>query len=154
MSRATPIRAGDSTTGTAAFIGSPIPFILKLIEEKTVVFDVEGYSARGAAKFILDDPKTIEGIYALAETCQWRERLPKIEKAQAPTAPNASTQTTSAAQTSTSPTKPLPTPKSSGRAPMSDLELRLYLRELKPEVRKLGLARVTEILNEVMINEK
>jgi len=145
MAAAQRIAATDSTTGQAAFIQGPIPFIVRLVEEGGVILAVEGYTARGAGEYRLNDLRSIDGIYALAETCEWADQLP----------PRAAPATATPGRTATTAAMPAATPEPPGtdRVPMSETRLRLFLRDLRPEVERYGLDRVIEILRETMVNE-
>jgi len=78
MSRAQRIGAVESSDGQAAFFNNSIGFLTRFVDEGTVVLEVEGYNVRGAARYTLNN-ELIDGIYALANTCQWTSRLPKRE---------------------------------------------------------------------------
>ena len=69
------IRASGSSDGSAAFISSPIDFISKLIKEGLVILSGSYYSGSFAAKFDIDDV-VADGIYSMAETCEWSKKLP------------------------------------------------------------------------------
>ena len=79
MSQAARIGAGDSTTGQAAFLNNAIGFVSRLVAEGSVILEVEGYNVRGAARYSLS-PELVDGIYALAATCEWDGRLAAREK--------------------------------------------------------------------------
>ncbi|AJE46452.1 hypothetical protein [Celeribacter indicus] len=148
MDRATRIGAEDSTTGQAAFISNPIAFIARMVEEGSVILDVEGYTARGTGQYRLT--KTVDAIYALASTCEWETRLPPRKLASG-TGPRPASDPAAAPAVS-GPERSPPPPAGDRREIMSELALRLYFRDLKPEVEKYGLDRVSEILRETMVN--
>ncbi len=80
MSQATRIGAGDSTTGQAAFLNNAIGFVSRLVAEGSVILEVEGYNVRGGAARYSLSPKLVDGLYALAATCEWDGKLAAREK--------------------------------------------------------------------------
>jgi|GEM_PF-6240866 hypothetical protein len=152
MDQATRIPATDSTDGQAAFISNPIAFITRVVKEGGAILDVEGYTARGAGQYKLSEVKTIDAIYDLAETCQWAGRLP--ERNTQSIQQHAAIPEEAAPASDAKPKSAHPEPVGDQREVMSELALRLYLRDLKPEVQKYGLDRVIEILQETMVNYK
>lgn len=75
MTRAQRIGSVGSTDGQAAFFSNSIGFLTRFVKEGSVILEVDGYNVGGAASYTLND-KLIDGIYALAKTCQWEARLP------------------------------------------------------------------------------
>jgi len=78
MTRAQRIGTVESSDGQAAFFNNSIGFLTRFVDEGTVILEVEGYNVRGAASYTING-ELIEGIYALANTCQWASRLPERE---------------------------------------------------------------------------
>lgn len=129
--------ANDSTTGTAAFLSQPIAFVLRLVQEGSVVVEVEGYNVRGAARFDLS-PETRQGIYDLATTCQWVGQLPTPVAAPAPDA---------SATGSDAPEERIGTRQERG-GPFTEDGVRLRLRGLLPAVEQFGRDAIIEMLDQ------
>lgn len=73
---ASTLNAGSSSDGEAAFIRSPIDFVVKLVKDGSVGLAGSYYSGSFRHNIALDD-QTIDAIYELAETCEWSNRLPE-----------------------------------------------------------------------------
>lgn len=67
--------SGTSQDGTAAFISNPINFIARFAAEGKVTLSGDYYSGNFTGVFILDRV-LLDGIYSMAETCQWTGKLP------------------------------------------------------------------------------
>lgn len=67
--------SGSAGMGDAAFIDSPINFITRLLSEEQVVLSGDYYSGTFVGLFKIDEV-TAEGVYELANTCGWINRLP------------------------------------------------------------------------------
>jgi hypothetical protein len=131
MPRATRWAANDSTTGTAAFLANSIEFTDQLVRNNSVVVEVEGYNVRGAGRFSLTG-QTRDGIYELAETCQWINRLPQRTEVNE-NQPSASLNSDSAGSASIS---------------ITEQSVRFRLRALLPAIDQFGRDAIIRMLDE------
>lgn len=72
---AQPLRATNSSDARAAFLGTPIEFVLRLVEEDQVVLAGNYYGSRFTGLYKTDST-ILNGIYGMSETCGWSDRLP------------------------------------------------------------------------------
>lgn len=72
---AKPLRATNSSDARAAFLGSPIDFVLRLVDEGQVVLAGSYYGSRFTGLY-KTDATIVNGIYGMSETCGWSDRLP------------------------------------------------------------------------------
>jgi hypothetical protein len=127
MDAAQHVAADESTTGTSAFLSQPIDFIVRLVEEGSVIIEVEGYNVRGASRYNLNDEVRV-GLYRLAETCEWGDQLPEL----VPTLAMA----------------PIDVRNAAPSIPMSEITARSRLRGLLPAVEEFGRDAVIRMLDE------
>lgn len=122
MAKAGWTASSESSDGTAAFVSNPIPFILRLVREGSVILQTQGYDAGGAARYELDS-KLTSAVYELAKDCEWQSKLPPMPKVASDK--TASTDPNLATETST-------------------------VKAMLPEIKSMGKDRFLKILNTLM----
>lgn len=79
---AKPLRTAGSSDADAAFIETPIDFVMRFVEEGQVVLAGNYYGGRFTGLY-KTDATILDGIYGMAETCGWSSRLPVRDTATA-----------------------------------------------------------------------